>query len=94
MVNFIAAEKLMMNKHGETYAKIASASAQRMLDLLKESGIHQDIENQRPGDDDDADLLVLALVNLISEPLKGHLPPFQHFSKKRALFDEPTYWEC
>lgn len=59
MANFIAAQKLMMNDHGETHAKIASASALRMLDLLKESGIHPDIETSGLGDDDDAVLIVL-----------------------------------
>ena len=43
MADFVATRKLGMNDHGETHAKVATASALTMLDLLEGSGVQPDI---------------------------------------------------
>ncbi|MDD1673620.1 MAG: hypothetical protein LUP99_04340 [Methanomicrobiales archaeon] len=60
MANFVAITKLGMNDHGETHAKIATASALTMLDLLLEAGHSPDIVRSGFGDIDDATLVITA----------------------------------
>ena len=59
MADFVATKKLGMNDHGETHAKVATASALTMLDLLEAGGVQPDIVAGGLGDQDDAALVVL-----------------------------------
>jgi metal-dependent HD superfamily phosphatase/phosphodiesterase len=59
MADFVATRKLGMNDHGETHAKVATASALTMLELLEGSGVQPDIVTGGLGDGDDAALVVL-----------------------------------
>jgi uncharacterized protein len=59
MADFVATRKLGMNDHGETHAKVATASALTMLELLEGSGVSPDIVAGGFGDGDDAALVVL-----------------------------------
>jgi len=59
MANFVVTRTLGMNDHGETHAKVATASALTMLDLLDDAGIKPDIVAGGFGDRDDAALVVL-----------------------------------
>ena len=59
MANFITVKKLGMNDHGQIHAKVATASALTMLDLLIDAGIDPDIVRMGYGDADDAALVVL-----------------------------------
>ncbi|MDD1679289.1 MAG: hypothetical protein LUO93_08945 [Methanomicrobiales archaeon] len=60
MANFVAVTKMGMNDHGETHAKIATASALTMLDLLLDAEKAPDIVRYGLGDVDDAALVVTA----------------------------------
>jgi len=60
MANYVAVKKLGMNDHGQIHAKVATASALTMLDLLIDSGIEPDLLRAGFGDADDAALVVLA----------------------------------
>lgn len=60
MANFITIRKLGMNDHGETHAKVATAAALTMLDLLRDADIKPDLVASGLGDMDDAVLVVLA----------------------------------
>ena len=59
MADYIVTRKLGMNDHGETHAKITTAAALTMLDLLDGSGIQPDVIAGGFGDPDDAALVVL-----------------------------------
>jgi metal-dependent HD superfamily phosphatase/phosphodiesterase len=59
MANFVTVSRMGMNDHGETHAKIATASALTMLDLLLDAGHQPDIVRAGMGDEDDAALVVL-----------------------------------
>jgi hypothetical protein len=59
MADFVATRKLGMNDHGETHAKVATASALTMLDLLEGADVQPDIVAGGFGDRDDAALVVL-----------------------------------
>jgi len=59
MADYVATRKLMMNDHGETHAKVATASALTMLDILEDAGVQADIVAGGFGDTDDAALVVL-----------------------------------
>jgi metal-dependent HD superfamily phosphatase/phosphodiesterase len=59
MADFVATRKLGMNDHGETHAKVATASALTMLDLLEDDEVQPDIVAGGFGDGDDATLVVL-----------------------------------
>jgi hypothetical protein len=59
MADFVATRKLGMNDHGETHAKVATASALTMLDLLEDAGVQPDFVAGGLGDRDDAALVVL-----------------------------------
>ena len=59
MADFVATKKLGMNDHGETHAKVATASALTMLDLLEAWDVQPDIVAGGYGDRDDAALVVL-----------------------------------
>jgi len=59
MADFVATKKLGMNDHGETHAKVATASALTMLDLLEAGGVQPDFVAGGFGDRDDAALVVL-----------------------------------
>jgi uncharacterized protein len=59
MADFVATKKLGMNDHGETHAKVATASALTMLEILGRSGVQPDIVAGGLGDEDDAALVVL-----------------------------------
>ncbi len=59
MADYVAVQKLSMNDHGETHAKIAAASALTMLRLLERAGVVSDIVSSKQGDSDDAALVVL-----------------------------------
>jgi hypothetical protein len=60
MANYIAAQKLGMNDHGGTHAKVATASALTMLGLLDGSDVRPDIIAGGFGTKDDAALVVLS----------------------------------
>ena len=60
MSNFVAIRKLGMNDHGETHAKVATAAALTMFDLLEDAGVQPDLVASGYGDIDDAVLVVLA----------------------------------
>jgi metal-dependent HD superfamily phosphatase/phosphodiesterase len=60
MANFVAVTKMGMNDHGEIHAKIATASALTMLDLLLDAGRLPDIVRSGYGDLDDAALVITA----------------------------------
>jgi metal-dependent HD superfamily phosphatase/phosphodiesterase len=60
MANFVAVTKMGMNDHGETHAKIATASALTMLDLLLDAGRLPDIVRFGYGDINDAALVITA----------------------------------
>lgn len=60
MANYIAAQKLGMNDHGETHAKVATASALTMLGLLEGSEVRPDIVAGGFGTNDDSALVVLS----------------------------------
>jgi len=59
MADYIAVTKLHFNDHGEVHAKVAAASAVKMLELLVEAGIQPDVVTSGAGDLDDAFLVVL-----------------------------------
>jgi len=59
MADYIAVTKLNFNDHGEVHAKVAAASAVKMLSLLVEAGIAPDVVTSGAGDLDDAFLVVL-----------------------------------
>ncbi|KUK71462.1 MAG: Metal dependent phosphohydrolase [Methanomicrobiales archaeon 53_19] len=60
MTNYFTVRQLGMNDHGETHAKIATASALTILDLLQKAGILPDIVEAGAGSEDDAALVVLS----------------------------------
>jgi metal-dependent HD superfamily phosphatase/phosphodiesterase len=60
MANFVAVTRMGMNDHGKTHAKIATASALTMLNLLLDHGRQPDIVVHELGDVDDAFLAVTA----------------------------------
>jgi Uncharacterized conserved protein len=60
MANYFTVRHLGMNDHGETHAKIATASALTILDILKKAGIPPDIVEAGAGSEDDAALVVLS----------------------------------
>ncbi len=59
MSNFVAIRTLGMNDHGETHAKVATAAALTMLDLLQDAGVQLDLVASGYGDIDDAVLVIL-----------------------------------
>lgn len=59
MADYIAVTKLNYNDHGEVHAKVAAASAVKMLELLVKQGIMPDVVTSGAGDLDDAFLVVL-----------------------------------
>ena len=70
MSDYIAVTKMGYNAHGDIHAKIVTANALKMLDLLHEAGVQPDIvnasqetsESRNPvegGDVDDAHLIIL-----------------------------------
>lgn len=60
MGDYIAVTKLNFNDHGEIHAKIVTASAVEMLNLLLEAGIQPDVIASGAGDEDDAFMVVTA----------------------------------
>lgn len=60
MANYFTVRHLGMNDHGETHAKIATASALTILDLLQKAGITPDVVESGAGSGDDAALIVLS----------------------------------
>jgi metal-dependent HD superfamily phosphatase/phosphodiesterase len=60
MGDYIAVTKLNFNDHGEIHAKIVTASAVEMLNLLIEAGIEPDVIASGAGDEDDAFMVVTA----------------------------------
>jgi metal-dependent HD superfamily phosphatase/phosphodiesterase len=60
MADYIAVSKLNFNDHGEIHAKIVTASAVEMLNLLIEAGIQPDVIGSGAGDEDDAFMVVMA----------------------------------
>jgi metal-dependent HD superfamily phosphatase/phosphodiesterase len=60
MGDYIAVSKLNFNDHGETHAKIVTASAVEMLNLLIEADIQPDVIASGAGDKDDAFMVVTA----------------------------------
>jgi len=70
MSDYIAVTKMRFNAHGDIHAKIVTANALKMLDLLLEAGVRPDIVNAsqetsesgnlvESGDEDDAHLIIL-----------------------------------
>jgi uncharacterized protein len=69
MADYIAVTKMQYNAHGKVHAKIVSANALHMLDLLQEAGIQPDIvkathetesgDRIESGDIDDAHMIIL-----------------------------------
>lgn len=57
MADYIAVTKLNYNDHGEVHAKVATASAVKMLQLLVKAGVQPDVVNSGAGDLDDAFLV-------------------------------------
>lgn len=60
MANFIAVEKLKYNDHGEVHAKIVTANALKMFQILIEKGIETDYMKYGGGDADDVALILIA----------------------------------
>lgn len=60
MANYFTVRHLGMNDHGETHAKIATASALTILDILQKAGIPPDVVESGAGTGDDAALVVLS----------------------------------
>jgi hypothetical protein len=60
MGDYIAVSKLNFNDHGEIHAKIVTASAVEMLNLLIEAGIQPDVIASGAGGEDDAFMVVMA----------------------------------
>lgn len=60
MADYITTAKLKYNDHGEVHAKIVTANALKMLQLLLKRGVLPDIMKERAGDEDDAHLIVLS----------------------------------
>ncbi|KAA0001808.1 MAG: phosphohydrolase [Thermoplasmata archaeon] len=60
VANFIAVTKLHYNDHGEVHAKIVTASALKMHQLLLESNVMPDFIKYGGGDRDDDALIVLS----------------------------------
>ncbi len=58
MADYIAVSKLNFNDHGEVHAKVVTASAVNMLQLLVKAGIQPDVVESGAGDLDDAFLVV------------------------------------
>lgn len=58
--NYITVQKLGMNDHGKVHALVATASALRILDCLRNAGIVPDSVTSGTGDIDDAFLIVLS----------------------------------
>ncbi|MDD1718038.1 MAG: hypothetical protein LUO88_03075 [Methanoregulaceae archaeon] len=59
MADYVVVQKLGMNDHGRTHAKIAAASALTMLGLLERAGVVPDMVSSGQGDSDDAALAVM-----------------------------------
>lgn len=60
MANYVAVVKLGYNDHGPVHARVASAAAMVMMDLLVRRGVKLDVVTSGAGDLDDAFLVVLA----------------------------------
>lgn len=60
IADFIAVAKLHYNDHGEVHAKVVTANALKMLDIILSHGILPDLMKERAGDEDDEHVVVLA----------------------------------
>lgn len=60
IADFIAVAKLYYNDHGEIHAKVVTANALKMLDIILSHGILPDLMKERAGDEDDEHVVVLA----------------------------------
>ena len=60
IANFIAVKKLKYNDHGEVHAKIVTANALKMYQLLLESEIKPDFIEYGGGDEDDEALILVS----------------------------------
>lgn len=85
MADYIAVTKLRFNDHGEVHAKVAAASAIKMLELLVEAGVQPDVVTSGAGSMEDAFLVVLAGALLHDLGNQVHREDHAHWSVYLAL---------
>jgi len=85
MADYIAVTKLNYNDHGEVHAKIATASAVTMLQLLVSAGIEPDVVESGAGDLDDAYLVVTASTLLHDLGNQVHRQDHAHWGPYLAI---------
>ena len=85
MADYIAVSKLSFNDHGEVHAKVAAASAVKLLQLLVEAGITPDVVSSGAGDWDDAFLVVVSAALLHDIGNQVHREEHAHWGVYLAL---------
>ena len=85
MADYIAVTKLNYNDHGEVHAKVAAASAVKMLELLVKHGVMPDVVTSGAGDLDDAFLVVLTAALLHDIGNQVHREHHANYSPFLAL---------
>jgi metal-dependent HD superfamily phosphatase/phosphodiesterase len=85
MADYIAVTKLRFNDHGEVHAKVAAASAVKMLELLVEADVQPDVVTSGAGSLEDAFLVVLTGALLHDLGNQIHREAHAHWSAYLAL---------